>query len=209
MSQRVNLTWLSWPQAMIPSNSAQSISRDRRSTFFWRKLRKWARQKQLRIKDLKEVPWIRFAHRVHPVLYEAIIECAMKSGIDPPERHHVSSAEHAAQLVKNTGGVAFLTKRGAWRVAVDGLTIRPLNEAGIRGEDRTCGSKLTLDGLWVSLCGPLFGRFSKYRNPSKEIYRWLFSPAMDCSPWWEVRGNRPLANFEIKVTFMSACRALE
>ena len=43
----------------------------------------------------------------------------------------MTSAEHAAQLVKSTGGVAFLTKRGAWKVAVDGLTIRPLGEPDV------------------------------------------------------------------------------
>ena len=43
----------------------------------------------------------------------------------------MTSAEHAAQLVKSSGGAAFLTKREAWKVAVDGLTIRPLMETGI------------------------------------------------------------------------------
>ncbi len=90
-----------------------------------------ASRREFRLEDLKDVPWILFAHQVHPVLYDAIAECAMKAGIGPPERHHVASAEHAAQLVKSTGGVAFLTKRGAWRVAVDGLTIRPLSERGL------------------------------------------------------------------------------
>jgi DNA-binding transcriptional LysR family regulator len=90
-----------------------------------------AYREEFRLGDLKDVPWILFAHQVHPILYEAIAERASQADIEPSERHHVTSAEHAAQLVKSTGGVAFLTKRGAWRVAVDGLTIRPLSEAGI------------------------------------------------------------------------------
>ena len=88
-------------------------------------------QRELTLMDLKEVPWILFAQRVHPFLYDAIADRALELGAEPPERHHVTSAEHAAQLVKNTGGAAFLTKRGAWRVAVDGLTIRPLSESGL------------------------------------------------------------------------------
>ncbi len=90
-----------------------------------------AYRRELRLTDLQHIPWILFAQQVHPVLYDAIDARAKESSIEVPERHHVTSAEHGAQLVKNTGGVAFLTKRGAWRVAVDGLTIRPLNEPGI------------------------------------------------------------------------------
>jgi DNA-binding transcriptional LysR family regulator len=83
------------------------------------------------LRDLDQVPWILFAPQVHPVLYEAISERALKVGADPSEKQHVTSAEQAAQLVKRTGGVAFLTKGEAWRVAVDGLTLRPLAESGL------------------------------------------------------------------------------
>lgn len=88
-------------------------------------------RKEFTLCDLRDAPWILFAEQVHPFLYGAIAQRTVEEGIEPPERHHVTSAEHAAQLVKSTGGVAFLTKRGAWRVAVDGLTIRPLNEPGL------------------------------------------------------------------------------
>ncbi len=90
-----------------------------------------ANRREFRLEDLKDVPWILFSRQVHPILYESIAQRALELGVDPPERHHVTSAEHAAQLVKSSGGVAFLTKRGAWRVAVDGLTIRPLLESEI------------------------------------------------------------------------------
>jgi len=90
-----------------------------------------ARKKELMLEDLAGLPWILFAPQVHPFLYEAITERAGSVGANPFEKQHVTSAEHAAQLVKSTGGVAFLTKRGAWKVAVDGLTIRPLAEPGV------------------------------------------------------------------------------
>jgi DNA-binding transcriptional LysR family regulator len=83
------------------------------------------------LRDLERVPWILFAPQVHPILYEAISELALKGGVNPSEKQHVTSAEQAAQLVKSTGGVAFLTKSEAWRVAVDGLTLRPLAESGL------------------------------------------------------------------------------
>lgn len=90
-----------------------------------------SRCREFTLNDVKDLPWILFAEQVHPFLYGAIATRTVEAGIEPPARHHVTSAEHAAQLVKTTGGVAFLTKRGAWRVAVDGLTIRPLNEPGL------------------------------------------------------------------------------
>jgi hypothetical protein len=65
------------------------------------------------------------------MLYDAIHERAISLGIAATERHHVTSAEQAAQLVFKTGGAAILEKHDAWRVAMDGLTIRPLDEAGI------------------------------------------------------------------------------
>jgi DNA-binding transcriptional LysR family regulator len=86
---------------------------------------------ELKLQDMKDVPWILFARQMHPPLYESIAEKAQNDGVSPPERHHVTSAEQAAQLVKSTGGIAFLPKAGAWRVAVEDLTIRPLAEPGI------------------------------------------------------------------------------
>jgi len=87
--------------------------------------------KELTLKDLGGIPWILFDHKVHPELYEGISLRAADSGTTPSEKHHVTSAELAAQLVNTTGGVAFLTRWGAWKVAVDGLTMRPLAEPGI------------------------------------------------------------------------------
>jgi DNA-binding transcriptional LysR family regulator len=90
-----------------------------------------AGRRELTIKDLGGTPWILFDQKVHPELYDAIFQRAADSGTVPSEKHHVTSAELAAQLVNSTGGVAFLTRWGAWRVAVNGLTMRPLAEPGI------------------------------------------------------------------------------
>jgi DNA-binding transcriptional LysR family regulator len=90
-----------------------------------------ATRREIVLRDVKEMPWILFAPQVRPVLYAVITERALEGGANPSERQHVTTAEQAAQLVKSTGGVAFLTKCEAWRVAVDGLTLRPLAEPGL------------------------------------------------------------------------------
>ena len=87
-----------------------------------------AKNKELTLDLLRDSTWILFAQQVHPQLYDLIARQALDAGIAPREKHHVTTAEQAAQLVHSTGGVAFLTRTGAWRVAVDGLTVRPLSE---------------------------------------------------------------------------------
>jgi DNA-binding transcriptional LysR family regulator len=90
-----------------------------------------ATRREFVLRDLEQVPWILFAPQAHPFLYEGIADRALKVGANPSEKQHVTSAEQAAQLVKSTGGVAFLTKSEAWRVSVNGLTLRPLSETGL------------------------------------------------------------------------------
>jgi DNA-binding transcriptional LysR family regulator len=87
-----------------------------------------ATHKELTLDLLRESTWILFAQHVHPQLYDLIARRALDAGIAPREKHHVTTAEQAAQFVHSTGGVAFLTRAGAWRVTVDGLTVRPLSE---------------------------------------------------------------------------------
>jgi len=91
-----------------------------------------AAYKELSLEKIRHVPWILFAPQVHPHLYDLISRRALELEIIPREKHHVTTAEQAAQLVHSTGGVAFLTRPGAWRVAVDGLTVRPLSEPDLQ-----------------------------------------------------------------------------
>ena len=90
-----------------------------------------ASRKELALKDLAGIPWVLFEHKVHPQLYDAIFQRAAEVESFPSEMHYVTTAELAAQLVETTGGVAFLTRWGGWRVMVDGLTMRPLAEPSI------------------------------------------------------------------------------
>ena len=42
------------------------------------------------------------------------------------------TAEEASELILAHNGVAFLTRGGSWRIARDGLTMRPLAEERLR-----------------------------------------------------------------------------
>jgi len=50
--------------------------------------------------------------------------------------HHVMTAEDASHFVRRGLGVAILSQAGAWRIARNGITIRPLNINGIELETR-------------------------------------------------------------------------
>lgn len=87
-----------------------------------------AARRDLRLSDLDSRVWVLFAKHVSPYLYEAILREASKLGIGHAEMHHVTSADEAVPLILQHDGLAFLNRSGAWRIAVDGITMRPLAE---------------------------------------------------------------------------------
>lgn len=91
-----------------------------------------AEKEAVRLEDIAAVPWIIFPAVSNPRLYELIQTRALVADVAPPQRHHVTTPEQAAQLVLNTHGVAFLSHYEAWKVAVAGLTMRPLDDPEIR-----------------------------------------------------------------------------
>ena len=92
----------------------------------------FSRDGAVTFKLLNGLPWVLFAPQVHPHLYEHFVKRAESVGVIPKTKHHVTTAEHAAQLVRRTRGVAFLTRHGANRVASDGLAHLPLAEPELR-----------------------------------------------------------------------------
>lgn len=81
--------------------------------------------------DFLDRVWVIYGRHVHPALHDQLLAFARERDIKPRHYHHVTTAEEAAQLVTQHNGVAFLVRSGAWRVARDGLTMRPLREPGL------------------------------------------------------------------------------
>jgi DNA-binding transcriptional LysR family regulator len=104
-----------------------------------------AREHSTCLKDFDDRIWVLFGKHVHPVLHDSLLHRAKELSITPREIQYVTTAEEAACLVVKHEGIAFINRTGAWRVARDGLTMRPLNEPGIavkttlitRSNDRT------------------------------------------------------------------------
>jgi DNA-binding transcriptional LysR family regulator len=82
---------------------------------------------ELTLAQLHQKTWVMFERHVHPSLYDSIFREANEEKVQPKSVHHVVTAEESAQeLYAETGEVAFLTRAGAWRIARNGLTMRPL-----------------------------------------------------------------------------------
>jgi len=91
-----------------------------------------ADHKELRLDDLRACEWILFASYVNPYVFEMIQAAASEKEIIASDRHYVMTAEEASELILAHKGVAFLPRDAAWRIACDGITMRPLIEERLK-----------------------------------------------------------------------------
>src|SRR5579859_6617738 len=76
--------------------------------------------------------WVLFARHTSPYLYDEIQNIASERELRSTDTHHVMTPEEAIELILEHDGLAVLTRDEAWRVARDGITIRPLSEERLR-----------------------------------------------------------------------------
>ena len=76
---------------------------------------------QLRVRSC-----VLFDRHVHPYLYDNLVQRARPATVPGTSLYHVTTAEEASQFVSRGLGVAVITQAGAWRIAREGITIRPL-----------------------------------------------------------------------------------
>ncbi len=91
-----------------------------------------AAYKEIRLNQIEGRLWALFGPHVHPYLYEQIQTVASEKEIHPADIHHYTSPEEASGLVREHHAVALLPRAAAWRIARDGITIRPLAEDRLR-----------------------------------------------------------------------------
>jgi DNA-binding transcriptional LysR family regulator len=83
---------------------------------------------KLNLAQLHGKAWLLPERYIHPSLYDSILRTAGQEGVQPRSIHHAVTPEEAAhELYTATVEVAFLTQSGAWRIARNGLTMRPLD----------------------------------------------------------------------------------
>lgn len=88
--------------------------------------------REILLEDMHARNWILFAQHANPHLHEAIQLVASEKRVLASDIHYVMSAEEASELIREHKGLAFLTRTEAWRIARDGITMRPLAEGRLR-----------------------------------------------------------------------------
>lgn len=73
-------------------------------------------------------PWVIFERRMHPPVYDSVMRLAKEKNAAPANLHHIVVPEDTYPFIAHNGGVAFVVKSGAIRIARDGITVRPLAE---------------------------------------------------------------------------------
>lgn len=91
-----------------------------------------AARREVHLADLRNRAWVLFSRHVSPHMYDTTLHEASNAGAHPSELHHVTGAEEAVPLIMECGGLAFLTRAGAWRIARGGVTMRPLAEESLK-----------------------------------------------------------------------------
>lgn len=91
-----------------------------------------AAYREIRLPQMDGRNWMLLGKHVNAYLYDLIQTVGADKGSHPADIYHFTSPEEAAELVREHQGTAFLPRSAAWRVARDGLTMRPMAEDRLR-----------------------------------------------------------------------------
>jgi len=87
---------------------------------------------KVKIRDLAGLRWSVFDRRIHPSVYDTLMGLVRVEGLEYRALNHFMNADEANHFLLRTGGVAFLSKASAQRIAKQGLIAKPLDEEALR-----------------------------------------------------------------------------
>jgi len=90
-----------------------------------------AGQPSVTLEAIADRCWVLFERRLHPPLYDSIIQTAEEKHVAPATIQHITAPEEAFPFIADASCVVFLFKTGAVRLARDGVAVRPLAEAAL------------------------------------------------------------------------------
>jgi DNA-binding transcriptional LysR family regulator len=90
-----------------------------------------AHKDRLVLRDLANDKWILFPKRVHPVLYDAVMDTAQRESITPKHAHNVIAPQEAVDLVADHMGVAILAQPTTRGFHADGVVVKPLSDTSL------------------------------------------------------------------------------
>jgi DNA-binding transcriptional LysR family regulator len=92
---------------------------------------KLAARPSLNLDAMADRCWVFFDRRLHPPLYDNVMQLAERRKIAPAKIQHITAPEEAFQFVADGLCIAFLVKAGALLMARNGITVRPLMEEAL------------------------------------------------------------------------------
>src|SRR3984957_15672844 len=95
-----------------------------------------AHNERLVLRDLAKDKWILFPKRVHPLLYEAVMDTARRESIDPKHAHNVMPPQEEADLVLGPLGGAIRKQRAGQGFHSHVVVVKPLSDTALYFE--TC-----------------------------------------------------------------------
>jgi DNA-binding transcriptional LysR family regulator len=128
-----------------------------------------AHKERLVLQDLAKDKWILFPKRVHPLLYEAVMDTARRESIAPKHAHNVIAPQQAVDLVSDHVGVAILTQPMARGIHTDGVVVKPLSDTSLCFE--TCViMRADNDSRLVNEYVRMFlSKYAPQRRPPKQV----------------------------------------
>jgi DNA-binding transcriptional LysR family regulator len=91
-----------------------------------------AAHREIDLEQMQNRNWILLGQHANPYLYDLIQVVASNKGVHFSEIHPFTSPDEASELIREYQGLAFLPQTAAWRIARDGITMRPLAEDRLR-----------------------------------------------------------------------------
>jgi DNA-binding transcriptional LysR family regulator len=91
-----------------------------------------AAYKEVRLNQMERRLWVLLGPHINAYLYDQIMAVTSEKEIYASDVYHFTSSEEASGLVREHHGLALLPRTAAWRIARDGITIRPLVEDRLR-----------------------------------------------------------------------------
>jgi DNA-binding transcriptional LysR family regulator len=91
-----------------------------------------AAYKEVRLNQMERRLWVLFGPHTNAHLYNEILAVTSEKEIYPTDIFHFTTPDEASGLVREHHGLALLPRTAAWRIARDGITIRPLAEDRLR-----------------------------------------------------------------------------
>jgi DNA-binding transcriptional LysR family regulator len=91
-----------------------------------------AKLREINMEHLHKRTWTLLGKHANAHLYDTIHSVGADRGVYPSDVYQFTSPEEASELIREHHGLAFLPRSAAWRIARDGITMRPLTEPRLR-----------------------------------------------------------------------------